>query len=201
MKKPAREYNFVLTLGGIAAITRAVEDALFEAGCDDATLGMTCGRVILDFSRAASSLQDALLSAIRDVHKAGIGATVLHIDEPTLVTQSDIARRAHRSRQQIHQYVSGRRGPGGFPAPVCHVKEKAPLWTWYDVNAWLARHNLVKDSETIREAEAVAAVNSLLELNHVAARNPKLVQQVVDTVGIPAGPRPRRTKRRERSGP
>ena len=37
------EHDFALILGGVAELTSSVEDALFNAGCDDATLSMQYG--------------------------------------------------------------------------------------------------------------------------------------------------------------
>lgn len=47
-------------------------DALFEAGCDDALLGVADGVVHLDFDREAPSLVDALSSAIGAVQSTGV---------------------------------------------------------------------------------------------------------------------------------
>lgn len=77
-----RGHNFVLLLGGVEDLTTEVEDALFEAGCDDALLGMRNGRAFLDFDREAPTLKDAILSAIADVRKADIGAVVVRVDGP-----------------------------------------------------------------------------------------------------------------------
>jgi hypothetical protein len=63
-----------LVLSDVPALTSEVENALFEARCDDATVGMHAGRMSLDFARSAPSLKDAILSAIEDVRKAKIGA-------------------------------------------------------------------------------------------------------------------------------
>ena len=112
-----REYDFALILTGVPELSTAVEDGLFQAGCDDATLSMQYGSLYLEFSRAAPSLKDAILSAIRDVRKAGVGADVWRVDSHDLVSPSEIARRIGRTRQLIHQYITGARGPGGFPAP------------------------------------------------------------------------------------
>src|SRR5438128_2847676 len=94
-----REHDFALVLTGISDLTAEVEDALFKAGCDDATLSIRVGRVYLTFSRTAPTLKDAIFSAIRNVRDAGIGADVLRIDECDLVTQAEIARRINRPRQ------------------------------------------------------------------------------------------------------
>ncbi len=87
------QYEFTLVLDGVIEITAKIENALFESGCDDATLSMKNGRAFLLFSREAPSLTDAVLSAIRDVARSDIGASVLRVDESQLVTQADIARK------------------------------------------------------------------------------------------------------------
>src|SRR5437660_3339247 len=67
-----RDHDFTLVLSGITELTPEVQDALFDAGCDDATPSMRCGRPFLTFTRAAPTLKDAILSAISDVKKANI---------------------------------------------------------------------------------------------------------------------------------
>ncbi len=138
------EYDFALILRGVAELTSAIEDTLFIAGCDDATLSMQYGLLYLEFSRSANSLEDAIISAINDVRKARIGAEVLRVDECNLVTASEIARRIGRSRQLVHQYMNGMRGPGGFPPPECHLTDLAPLWAWCAVSYWLVQKNLLR---------------------------------------------------------
>jgi len=159
-----------------------VEDALYEAGCDDATLSLRFGRVYLTFSRSADSLKDAILSAIADVHKAKIGADVLRVDECNLVTQAEIARNSGRSRQHIHQYIRGVRGPGNFPPPVCALGENSPLWYWCEVAYWLAENNLIKQ-ETLRDAEELDVINSVLEMKHNREKKPDLTAEVMRLLG------------------
>ncbi len=73
-------YEFTLILDGVSRITQKVEDALFEAGCDDALLGSCDGIVSLDFGRESDSCRNAILSAIENVERAGIGARVERIE-------------------------------------------------------------------------------------------------------------------------
>src|SRR5208337_3869719 len=112
------EHDFALILSGITELTPEVQDALFEAGCEDGTISVRAGRVYLTFSRNSRSLKDAILTAIQDVKCARVGADVLRVDVCNLVTQADIARKIGRSRQLVHQYIAGIRGPGNFPAPA-----------------------------------------------------------------------------------
>lgn len=176
-----REYDFTLILLGIPELTSKVEDALFEAGCDDSTLSMRSGRAYLTFSRYAQSMKDAILSAIDCVRNAGIGADVLRVDGCNLVTQSDIARRIGRSRQTVHQYMIGSRGPGGFPPPACDLTEAAPLWYWCEVAYWLSEHDMIKD-HVLQEARDIDIINSVLELQHQKKVAPELTKEVIDFI-------------------
>jgi hypothetical protein len=75
--RPDHEHDFDLILAGVDGLTRAQQDALYEAGCHDATIVVQCGRVCLSFSRAAPSREAAIEGANRDVGRAGIGARVV----------------------------------------------------------------------------------------------------------------------------
>ncbi len=97
------------------------------------------------------------------MRESGIGATVLRVDQCNLVTQAEIARRIGRSRQLVHQYITGGRGPCGFPPPACHITEGAPLWYWCEVALWLSEHDIIKEEDS-REAQDLAIINSALEL-------------------------------------
>ena len=174
-----REYDFALIVGGVPELTEEVEDALYEAGCDDATVSMQYGLLYIEFSRSAASLQDAILSAINQVHHAGVGAVVYRVDDCNLISASEIARRIDRSRQQVHQYITGQRGPGGFPPPECYITDGKPLYAWCAVSFWLSQNDLLRP-EASWDAEVVAAINNALEMIHQRKRHPDLVKQVQD---------------------
>ena len=173
-----REYEFVLVLSGVKDISSPVMNALFEAGCDDATPSLRFGRVYLTFARVAPSLKEAVFSAIRDIKKANIGASVVSVDDCNLVSQSDIARRIKRSRQQVGQYVSAKRGPGNFPPPVCALAEGHPLWQWCEVSYWLWQNGIIGE-DILNESRLVAAVNSVLEFIHQRQHDSNLMDEIL----------------------
>lgn len=74
-----KTYWFTLHLTKITMHIDSIEDALFEAGCDDALLGFEDNTPFLDFHREASSLDEAVSSAMENVRSAGIGAEVIRI--------------------------------------------------------------------------------------------------------------------------
>ncbi len=173
-----REYDFILILTGVTELSQHVVDSLFEAGCDDGTISLQWGRVIITFSRTAPSLNAAILSAIRDVRNAGIGADVLRIDDCSLVTQAEIARRIDRSRQQVHQYIAGVRGPGKFPSPACNLTDGVPLWYWCEVAYWLRQNNVIRQDMAL-EAQEIAMINAALELKHLRKIDPEKSEEIL----------------------
>jgi len=201
------EHDFVLVLTGITELTNAAEDALFEAGCNDATISIRSGRVFLTFSRAAASLREAIVSAIQDVRKARIGAEVLRVDDCNLVTQAEIARKIGRERQVVHQFVSGSRGPRGFPAPSCHISDGVPLWRWCEVAHWLWQNGMLTEN-ALRAAEDVDMINGMLEFAHQRRLHPDFIDQFFPDfqssikgpsgklVPVAAGAAPQKTLRR-----
>jgi hypothetical protein len=175
------EHDFTLVLTGISELTTKVEEALLEAGCDDATLSMRSGRPYLTFTRTAPTLKEAILSAIRDVRKAGIGADVLRVDECNLVTQAEIARKIGRTRQLVHQYITGERGPGGFPPPACHLNDEAPLWYWCEVAHWLWQNDMITEA-VHAAAEQLNLINIVLELRHQRQIAPELAEEILQSL-------------------
>ena len=65
------KYEFTLILSGPLELTEEIADELFEAGCDDGTPGTRDGVFSIDFHRDASSLEEAIRSAIANVKSAG----------------------------------------------------------------------------------------------------------------------------------
>ena len=66
-----RVFEFTVILSGVDELTIELGEALFEAGCDDASPQSEGAVVFLEFDREASSLSEAVGTAIRDVEKAG----------------------------------------------------------------------------------------------------------------------------------
>lgn len=109
------------------------EDRLFEAGCDDALLGIgRPGWIALDFGREAADAKTAVLSAISNVRMA-IPDAVLVEASPDLVGVSDIAELVGRSRQNMRKLLIG--WDASIPVPV-HCGSVI-VWHLCDVLLWL----------------------------------------------------------------
>lgn len=80
----ATTFFFTLTLKGrfdpTAGALDAIQAALLDAGCDDATVSASGGVVSLDFSRTRPSRADAVGSAIAAVEGAGYEVARVEID-------------------------------------------------------------------------------------------------------------------------
>ena len=74
--KSRKTFQFTLVLKNV---THNLEDSLFEAGCDDAFINFRNEAVYLDFDRKASSLEEAVISAIKDVQSSSVDAEVASV--------------------------------------------------------------------------------------------------------------------------
>ncbi len=159
------EFEFTLVLSGDFDDDRTM-DALFVAGCDDATFGSVDGAGLADFVRGAPSLAMAVKSAIDQVESVP-GLRVLRVEPDEFVTMSEIAERLGRSRESVRLLVKGQRGPGGFPHPVSHLRARSRLWRWSEVAAWAAQ-NLGSASD--EGAHVIASVNAVLAFRENASK-------------------------------
>ena len=150
-----KKHSFTIVASGLDYEADDFEDRFFEAGCDDATISVQKGAIILDFNREARSFSYALKSAIASVEAAG--ATVVHIEPDHLVSLTDIAARANLTKAAVSLYAKGERGQG-FPAPVARVTTESPLWDWVLVARWLHRQGRLSTDVLVR-ARLVRSVN------------------------------------------
>jgi hypothetical protein len=159
-------HRFTLVLLSPRVVSPEFENAVFEAGCDDATIGCRTGIVYLEFDRDAPSVLDAILAAIDEVQSIQ-GASVAHVEPDDLVTASEIARRTGRTRESVRLLIEGARGPGGFPTPVSGARGKsARVWRWTEVMEWFEAQGFAVG--TAPEARVIAAVNGALALSRNA---------------------------------
>lgn len=107
-------------------------EALAEAGCDDATVGIgQRGRIALDFTREARSAPEALASAMRMVRRAIPGAELVEAS-PDFVGLTDVAELVGCSRQNMRKLMTS--NVATFPAAV-HEGAQA-VWHLRQVLGW-----------------------------------------------------------------
>ena len=166
--------NFVLVLSGVLEPDAKLEDALYEAGCDDAILAFRGGVGYLEFDRQAPSLGEAILSAIKDVEGADPRLKVVSVEPGDSVNASEIARRTQVTREYIRLLVEGKRGDGNFPAPQSGITSKTLVWSWAVVGRWMLERDLL-DRSVVETAETIRDVNDALDLrDHPATMDRRL---------------------------
>jgi hypothetical protein len=130
-------------------------DALFEAGLTDAGFEGT----LVDVDREARSLLDAVVT-VADQIRTVLGLRAVGVETQDAVTLTDAAARlGRRTAESLRLLAEGKRGPGGFPAPIVDTG-KVRVYSWAEIVSWL------------REAlgEEVPAVNHELVLADHALR-------------------------------
>lgn len=180
------DYQFTLkfALPNAQADPEDYLDALFEAGCDDALVGVgQYGSIGLDFARSGPDAMAAVRSAIRDVRAAIPHACLIEVT-PDLVGLAEIADLFGCSRQNVRKVVLGPKT--AFPPPV-HTGGHAALWHLVDVLGWAAERDqrlTVAEPRALHEvASAAAAVNAAVQF----ARYGREGEALAATVHLPAG--------------
>jgi hypothetical protein len=161
-------YEFTLLVEGADLQTDEAQDALFEAGCEDATIGVTAGVQYLHFDRGARSLADALVSAITAVEQAVPNVRVVRVAPDEYVTLAEIARRTRRTRESVRLLASGDRGPGDFPPPAARAEQRNKLWRWAEVARWFT--DRLGEAVSPVPDPALSAVNGLLQARAALAQ-------------------------------
>ena len=72
----SQSFDFTLILGGSKDISDEMANRLYEAGLDDALVGSKDGEIFIDITRDANTLEEAVQSAISQVHQSGTGLRV-----------------------------------------------------------------------------------------------------------------------------
>lgn len=153
-----REYEFTLKfrLPDTSADPEQFIDALAEAGCDDAAVGIgQHGRIALDFTREAASAREAIVSAVQAV-KAAIPGVELVEASPDFVGVTDVADLIGCSRQNIRKLMVTHADT--FPAAV-HEGSQA-FWHLRPVLLWFAEtQQRAIDRALIEVSEVTMSLN------------------------------------------
>ena len=75
-----KTYQFDVVLKDIEEVTDDHADDLYEAGCDDGTPASCNGVAWVHFDREASSLEEAIHSALTQVKAAGFNVAKVELD-------------------------------------------------------------------------------------------------------------------------
>ncbi len=128
-------------------------DLLYEAGCDDALLGLGKeGYISLNFIRESNSAFTAIKSAIDDVKSVIKSAKLIQV-EPDLVGEQDLVNIMEYSRQNIQKIVN----KSSFPNPV--YKGSQNIWHLAIVLEWLVTNNYEVNQELLETAQLNMSIN------------------------------------------
>lgn len=163
----SKTFEFSFIVSGIDPHSDDYEDRIIGGGCDDATLMLSKGSIVVTFAREEKTYIDAVVSAYSNL--LSIGLEIERFAPDFLVTPSDIVERTGLSRQCINNYVKGERGEN-FPAPIMRVTTPSPLWDWVDVSRWLHKNGKV-DQPVVTEAVISRVANTFITNN--AAKVPQ----------------------------
>ena len=75
-----KSHAFSLILSGVAEITPELADALYAATKGDIELNQRNGVAYVEFERTASSLREAITTAIREIEQAAPGVRVVRVE-------------------------------------------------------------------------------------------------------------------------
>jgi hypothetical protein len=120
----------------------------------------------IELERPGKSFPRAVLKAITEVQTVLPEAELLRVEPDDLVTVAAIAGRLGRSHESVRLLSQGRRGPGGFPAPVGHIDDKTQVWHWSEVAQWF-KERMGVDVADLPETAFLAVLNDVLDLRRL----------------------------------
>jgi len=98
------EFDLVFALPRKDVDQDTIVDALFEAGCDDAVVGLGApGLLGLAFTRAGEDAEAVIAEAVKAALSALPEGTKLREVKPDLVSQGEVAARLQVSRQALQK--------------------------------------------------------------------------------------------------
>ncbi len=148
----------------------ALGEALSVAGGIDATIQAGDQGGAMMFSREADDAVQAIVSAVDDLEAAGM--TVAGVTEDRVVID-EIAQRAKVTAASVRDWITGDRGPGGFPEPKIR-RRRASLYSWAEVSAWLSAAKLGEvDHVAAETARACALIDAALVVRQGLRELPK----------------------------
>lgn len=156
-------------------------DTLYESGCDDAIIGVGLRSLIgIDFIREASSADDAIFSAIKDVRKAIPKAELIEAS-PDFVGMTDIAKLIGCTRQNIQKLLS--KPNRSFPLPVYAGSQS--VWHLFEILTWLIEDkNYDIDQSLLEIAKITRNLNFIKESQKLDSEMQKKIHELeADTFG------------------
>lgn len=152
-------------------------DKLYQAGCDDALIGV--GRtdmISLNFIRESSSAYDAISSAMCDVKKTIPNAMLIEAT-PDFVGLTDVSDILGFSRQNMRKIMVSYKNE--FPVPIHAGKQS--IWHLYQILTYLKLLNKYQIEDKLIE---IAEVNMEFNIAKDLAKSNPLLQKNIQSLNI-----------------
>lgn len=162
------EYEFSFIVEGFDVEDGSANDQLVEQ-FDYARASESAGLTTVLFNVEAASANDALHHTLNRFTSVFPTARVVRLHRD-LVSIADIASRTGRSGESVRLYVTGKRGPGGFPTPVSVLHGGTRVWEWATVVEWFR----TQMNELLDEPEMIDTEHAALFDAHLATQRPGL---------------------------
>ncbi len=133
-------------------------DALFEAGCDDAVMGVgKIGYLAADFTRESLSSFEAIKTAIEAITQAIPHAKLIKVG-PYIANLSEMANLFGCTKQNLSKYARGESASNeAFPCSI--ISGKVDYWYVLDVAFWLFKQNKLNIQDN--DIEILKAIHDL----------------------------------------
>jgi hypothetical protein len=164
--KAMNEFNFELAFKLYEDENpEAYLDALFEAGCDDALVGIgNTGYIDFKYTCEPDQLTQTLKDALCKIKKAIPHATLDKV-EPFLLNSTELAYHLGFSKQNMRKYTRNESSiDRPFPTPA--VPGKTSYWYLYEVASWFTENTTHKF-----ERDHITALKGIVALNRVIANS------------------------------
>lgn len=159
------EFEFKVFCRDVDMSDDAFLDRLYASGCNDALVHFKDGYVCLDFSRESESAEQAVISAIKDFERSGVGGETIRVEPDDIACLSEIARRTGVTRASLQKYARGLSKVGAdFPKPAANISgSRRELYSAAEVMHWMEKKNRVALPEhSLELATVIAKTNQAL---------------------------------------
>lgn len=127
----------------------------------DAHINAVDGRVRVFAIVAAHCATDAVETLVDAIHRADENAMPIR-SELELLAIPDIAEKVGLNREAVRLWTIGKRGPGGFPAPIDVVGDRMKVWAASDVHDWLTEAGIpISAGRSLRPDEVTDATRAI----------------------------------------
>lgn len=173
--KAMKEYDLTLIfkVDQLNINSQDYRDRLYEAGCDDAILGIgKSGYLSLNFIRESNSAFKAIKTACEDVRSVLVEAELIHVS-PDLFGVKELGNILGCSRQNVQKFVN----KSDFPLSV--YQGERGIWHLATVLKWFIANDRYVDLELLEVAELALSINFQIAERTI---NPQVMDVAINLV-------------------